>query len=56
MFSSVVLGDTEAGNWESLIKSTFKSKGHDLVIATTVTNFSIARETEEVEAEAKAFN
>lgn len=55
-FSTIVLGDTEAGNWESLVKSAFKSRGHDLAVA-EITNFSIAQETEDVKAKAgeKAF-
>ena len=30
-FTTVVFGNTDAGNWESLVQSTFRSRGHAIV-------------------------
>ncbi len=41
-YSTVVLGDSTSGSWESKVASTFKSKGHEL--DNTPSNFSIANQ------------
>ena len=33
-FTTVVFGNSDLGNWESLVQSAFKSRGHELVKAT----------------------
>lgn len=43
-FTTVVLGDTESGDWESKVKAAFKSRGHELANPNTPNNFSIASE------------
>lgn len=30
-FTTVVFGNSDAGNWESLVESTFRSRGHEII-------------------------
>jgi len=44
-YTTIVLGDTSSPNWESIVKATFRAKGHELRTPAP-TNFSIARDSE----------
>ncbi len=41
-FTTVVLGDTEGGDWESKVKAAFRNRGHELDNSASIANFSIA--------------